>query len=262
MIIGISESGVDVREGRDLARLHVESTNSHPGADSEQLAVAGLGHVADDGAVLLDVDHLYRLVSSVVSDDIRSGWHAMLSYAERKGWTDSERRFVRAHIQRVNANPGPVESTRFREVLGHFASGVTVVTGATADGPTGFSCQSFSSLSLAPPMVLILPGRSSTSWPGIQDSGRFCVNILAADQESLARQFARSGGDKFTGVQWSPGTLGGLRLAGACAWIECEINTVHEGGDHLVVLGDVRALDAANGVEPLLFHRGRFGRIA
>lgn len=261
MIIDINDSGVGVREGNDLTRLHVESTHAHPSIDSEHLSAASLGYVADDGAVMLDVDQLYRVVSTVVTDDIRSGWNAMLSYAERKGWTDSSGQYVRAHLERVSANSRPAVTTRFRDVLGHFASGVTVVAGATVDGPVGFSCQSFSSLSLEPPMVLILPGRSSTSWPRIQESGRFCVNILAADQEPLARQFARSGDDKFSGVSWSPGALGAPRLAGACAWIECEITAVHEGGDHFIVLGDVRALDAAHGVEPLLFHRGRFERI-
>lgn len=155
----------------------------------------------------------------------------------------------------------PVDDTRFRAVLGHFASGVTVVTGDVSGEPVGLSLQSFSSLSLDPPMVLILPGRCSGSWARIQDSGRFCVNVLATDQKSLALRFARPGVDRFGGVAWSPGVLGSPRLAGACAWIECEINSVHDGGDHLVVFGDVRALDGASGVEPLLFHRGSFGRI-
>jgi flavin reductase (DIM6/NTAB) family NADH-FMN oxidoreductase RutF len=231
------------------------------------LRIAGLGYLTDDGAVMLEVDALYRLVSTVADREIQPRWDAMLNHAQEKGWTDAERRFVRTHLQRVSTDSGntahsDAQAARFRRVLGHFASGVTVVTGLDSDGPAGFSCQSFSSLSLNPPMVLILPGRSSTSWPRIQATGRFCVNILAVDQETLARQFARSGSDKFAGVQWSPGVLGAPRLTGACAWIECEINSVRTGGDHFVVLGDVRALEAAHDVEPLLFHRGQFGRLA
>ncbi len=98
----------------------------------------------------------------------------------------------------------PFDSARFREVLGHFATGVTIVTAMEGDEPVGFTCQAFTSLSLDPPLVALAPGKNSTSWPRIAAAGSFCVNILADDQEALSRDFAVSGGDKFTGVGWRP----------------------------------------------------------
>lgn len=150
----------------------------------------------------------------------------------------------------------------FREVLGHFPSGVTIITSTTEDGPVGFTCQSFSSLSLDPPMVLVLPGRSSTSWPQISATGRFCVNVLGDHQDQLSTKFATSGADKFSGVAWEPSPLGLPVLAGACAWIECEIEAVHPGGDHLIVAGAVRDLGARAEGRPLVFHRGAYARAA
>ncbi|MFF0556273.1 flavin reductase family protein [Streptomyces sp. NPDC004266] len=155
----------------------------------------------------------------------------------------------------------PVDPAEFRRVLGHFASGVTIVTALDADGPAGFACQSFASLSLDPPLVAFMVARTSTTWPRIAASGTFCVNVLGAGQGDLCRAFAVSGADKFAGVEWeaAPAT-GSPRLAGAPAWIDCTITTVHTGGDHLIVVGRVEALNATESGDPLLFHRGRFGR--
>src|SRR5580700_3308795 len=93
----------------------------------------------------------------------------------------------------------PIESATYRTVLGHFASGVVVVTGIEEERPVGLTCQSFFSLSLDPPLIAIAPGRSSTSWPRVAASGAFCANILSADQEAIGRNFAVSGADKFSG---------------------------------------------------------------
>ncbi|MEU8885840.1 flavin reductase family protein [Streptomyces hydrogenans] len=158
----------------------------------------------------------------------------------------------------------PVDPAEFRRVLGHFASGVTLVTTVDEAGPTGFACQSFASLSLDPPLVAFMVARTSTTWPRIAAAGTFCVNILGADQGPLCRAFAVSGADKFAGVEWSPAPVTGApRLPGSPAWIDCAITAVHTGGDHLVVVGRVEALGADDGdAEPLLFHRGRFGRFS
>ncbi|MFF0478327.1 flavin reductase family protein [Streptomyces sp. NPDC004284] len=158
----------------------------------------------------------------------------------------------------------PVDPGEFRRVLGHFASGVTVMTALDADGPTGFACQSFASLSLDPPLVVFMVARTSTTWPRIAAAGTFCVNILGADQGGLCRSFAVSGADKFAGVEWVPAPVtGSPRLAGAPAWVDCTITAVHTGGDHLIVVGRVESLGAEDGEgEPLLFHRGRFGRFS
>ena len=159
----------------------------------------------------------------------------------------------------------PVDQTEFRRVLGTFATGVTVITApAAADesGPAGFACQSFSSLSLDPPLVAFMVGRTSTTWPRIARAGVFCVNVLGAGQGELCRAFAVSGADKFAGVAYDAAPVSGSpRLAGAAAWIDCTIHAVHTGGDHLIVVGRVNALGAAEPGDPLLFHRGRFGRL-
>ncbi|MFF0594208.1 flavin reductase family protein [Streptomyces antibioticus] len=157
----------------------------------------------------------------------------------------------------------PVDRAEFRRVLGAFASGVTVITAPAGDGepgPAGFACQSFSSLSLDPPLVAFMVGRSSTTWPRIARAGVFCVNVLGADQAALCRAFAVSGADKFAGVSHDPAPVSGApRLAGALAWIDCAVHAVHTGGDHLIVVGRVTALGTTADEEPpLLFHRGRF----
>lgn len=158
--------------------------------------------------------------------------------------------------------PTPTQADRFRTVLGHFPSGVTVVTGMTPTGPAGFTCQSFSSLSLDPPLVVMLPSRTSSSWPAIADTGRFCVNVLAEHQEHLSGSFARSGTNKYSGVDWRPSPAGSPVLDGACAWIDCCIEQIHPGGDHLIVVGAVTDLDADGVHAPLLFHRGGYAGAA
>ncbi|PBC62775.1 NADPH-flavin oxidoreductase [Streptomyces sp. Tue6028] len=162
----------------------------------------------------------------------------------------------------------PVDQAEFRRVLGNFASGVTVVTApdtGTADreapaGPAGFACQSFASLSLDPPLVCFMVGRTSTTWPRIARAGVFCVNVLGAHQGELCRGFAVSGADKFAGVAYDAAPVSGSpRLAGAAAWIDCTIHAVHTGGDHLIVVGRVDALGTGDAdAAPLLFHKGRF----
>ncbi|MFF4547313.1 flavin reductase family protein [Streptomyces sp. NPDC001435] len=157
----------------------------------------------------------------------------------------------------------PVDQGEFRRVLGHFATGVTVVTAPAADGedgPAGFACQSFSSLSLDPPLVAFMVGRTSTTWPRIARAGVFCVNVLGAHQGELCRGFAVRGADKFAGVEYGAAPVSGSpRLAGTLAWIDCTVHAVHTGGDHLIVVGRVDALGTADeDAAPLLFHKGRF----
>ncbi|MCM1969122.1 flavin reductase family protein [Streptomyces sp. NPDC002812] len=158
----------------------------------------------------------------------------------------------------------PVSPAEFRAVLGNFASGVTIITsppGEGEDGPAGFACQSFASLSLDPPLVTFMVARTSTTWPRIARTGVFCVNILGAEQGDLCRAFAVSGADKFAGVAHTPApATGSPQLDAVPAWIDCRIHAVHTGGDHLIVVGKVEAMGAAGEGDPLLFHKGRFGR--
>jgi flavin reductase (DIM6/NTAB) family NADH-FMN oxidoreductase RutF len=146
-----------------------------------------------------------------------------------------------------------------RDVLGHFASGVTVVTALTAEGPAGFTCQSFSSLSLDPPLVAFAPSRTSQTWPAVRAIGRFCVNVLAEGQDAVSQNFARSGVDKFDGVRWSPSPQGSPVLDDVVAWIDGELWAEYDGGDHSIVVARVIDLGAEPGRRPLLFHRGNYG---
>ena len=151
------------------------------------------------------------------------------------------------------------DSARFRTVLGHFPTGVTVITAAGPDGPVGFTIGSFVSVSLDPPLVGFLPQKSSQTWPPLEQAGSFCVNVLSADQGELCWRFAKERDDKFAGVDWQPApTSKAPVLDGALAWIDCTIESVSDAGDHIFVLGRVHGLDAGEG-EPQLFFRGKLG---
>lgn len=151
-----------------------------------------------------------------------------------------------------------VDPGQLRAVLGHFASGVVLVTGMHERRPAGFTCQSFFSLSLEPPLIALAPGKRSTSWPKASSSGHLCVNVLGADQEGLARTFSKTATEKFAGVGWSPAPNGAPRLHDALAWIDCTIEDRHEAGDHWLVTARIDELHSGPG-QPLLFYRGGFG---
>ncbi|WP_206518171.1 3-hydroxy-9,10-secoandrosta-1,3,5(10)-triene-9,17-dione monooxygenase reductase subunit [Rhodococcus sp. X156] len=150
------------------------------------------------------------------------------------------------------------DSTRFRTVLGQFATGVTVVT-AVADGvPVGFACQSFAALSLDPPLVTFCPGRLSRAWAAIRSSGRFCVNVLADHQRDVSSVFGSRAEDKFAGLTWFPSPGGSPVLDGVLTWVDCVIEDVHSGGDHDIVVGRVQTLGQLGHERPLLFYRGAY----
>jgi 3-hydroxy-9,10-secoandrosta-1,3,5(10)-triene-9,17-dione monooxygenase reductase component len=151
-----------------------------------------------------------------------------------------------------------LEAAGFRQVLGHFCTGVTVITCADNGRPAGFACQAFAALSLEPPLVLFCPSRSSATWPAIARAGHFCANVLAADQQETARRFGVSGPDKFANVRWSPSPSGAPVLDGALTWLECAVAAVHEAGDHYVVVGRATTLGPCHPGRPLLFFRGRY----
>ncbi|MSZ76688.1 MAG: flavin reductase [Actinobacteria bacterium] len=163
-------------------------------------------------------------------------------------------------IQVSSDDPAAVAAARqFRDVLGRFASGVTVVTSVSGGEPVGMTCQSFSSVSLDPPLVLFIPAKTSRAWPAIQRSGRFCVNFLASEQAELSNRMASRGVDKFAGVDWAPAeSTGSPVLAGALAHVDCTIHAVHEAGDHYVVIGRVLAMESTDADDPLLFFQGKY----
>ncbi len=152
------------------------------------------------------------------------------------------------------------ESTRFRQVLGHFCTGVAVVTALQRGQPIGLTVQSFASVSLVPPLVSFCPSKSSSSWPRIKASGAFCVNILKDAQEAVSRAFAAKDGDRFFNVSWrrTPET-GSPLLEDALAWVDCRFQDQHDAGDHVIVVGRVVGLGAMEQGWPLLFYRGGYG---
>lgn len=152
-----------------------------------------------------------------------------------------------------------LDSATFRTVLGHFPTGVTVVTALGPEGPAGLAVGSFASVSLEPPLVMFCPGNQSASWPVIRESGAFCANVLSDRQRDICNTFAGKSDDKFAGLSWTAKATGSPVLAEAQAWIDCEIAEAVEAGDHWVVLGAVRALEADSEKTPLLFYKGGYG---
>ena len=157
----------------------------------------------------------------------------------------------------------PTDARWFRQVLGQYPTGVCVVTATEATGGgVGMVVGSFNSVSLDPPLIAFFPDKRSSTWKRIESSGSFCVNILSADQEHLCRRFAARIEDKFDGVDFRLADSGSPVIRGAVAWIDCDIEFVHEAGDHFIVLGRVRALDIEDPSLPLLFFQGGYGRFA
>ena len=153
-----------------------------------------------------------------------------------------------------------IDPRDFRNALGTYATGVTIITAIAADGkPYGLTCNSFASVSLNPPLVLWSLGMFSNGLSVFQNASHFTVNVLGASQQELANRFAKSSEDKFAGVEWTPG-LGKAPVLGNCvASFQCRAANRYYGGDHIIFLGAVEAY-AYNRQEPLLFARGGYGR--
>lgn len=157
-----------------------------------------------------------------------------------------------------------IDPQRFRNALGHYASGITVITSLLDGEPIGFTCQSFYSVSVTPPLVSFSVMERSLSYPKIRQAGRFAVNILCEDQMDLANQFAQRGADKWCGVPWKPSPLGNPVILGSLQWIDCQIHAEYPVGDHLMVIGEVKAIDLQGTVDtpPLLYFNGRYASLA
>jgi|YelNatPaOPRAMG01_1025707.scaffolds.fasta_scaffold03101_8 flavin reductase (DIM6/NTAB) family NADH-FMN oxidoreductase RutF len=155
----------------------------------------------------------------------------------------------------------PIDKNELRRVMGHFATGVTIITTRASNGELhGLTANAFSSVSLTPPLVLVCVDKKSESYPCFDESKVFTVNILGDDQEMLSRKFAVSGGDKFQGVAYRLGANGAPILEGALAYLECSIVEAYPGGDHTVYLGEVQEAETREG-KPLLFFRGGYRSI-
>ncbi|MEC4167663.1 flavin reductase family protein [Pseudomonas sp. MS-1(2024)] len=157
-----------------------------------------------------------------------------------------------------------IEPLSFREALGHYASGITVITSYLDGEPIGFTCQSFYSVSTSPPLVSFSVMASSASYPKIRQAGRFVVNILSGEQAGISNQFARKGTDKWHAVEWQQSPLGNPIIAGSLHWLDCKIHAEHAAGDHLIVIGEVKALSlqATAVTQPLLYFKGQYCNIA
>ena len=170
---------------------------------------------------------------------------------------------ARATTDELVGTSAVVDPSELRRVLGHFATGVVVVATDGPAGRHGFAANSFTSVSLDPPLVLFCAAMTSTTWPRLREAGRFAVSVLGADSEEVGRAFARRGVDRFAVAPWSTSAAGMPVIADALAWLDCTLEAVHPAGDHELALCRVQALSATDAVtaEPLVFFRGRFGRL-
>jgi len=154
------------------------------------------------------------------------------------------------------------DEASFRTVLGHFATGVTIITAMDGDEPIGVSANSFTSVSLDPPLVLFCAAKASTTWPRIEAAGKFTVNILNEHQEDVCRVFATKGADRFSRIGWRTSANGQPILHDSLAYIDCEMQEQHDAGDHIIVVGRVQELGVLSEEGPLLFYRGGYGKFA
>jgi flavin reductase (DIM6/NTAB) family NADH-FMN oxidoreductase RutF len=155
---------------------------------------------------------------------------------------------------------GP-DADLFRHVLGHYPTGVAVITGIVDGAPVGMAMNSFTSVSMLPPLVLFCPAQSSTTWPLLQRAPAICINVLSAGQESVSRQFALKDVDRFAGLDWTPGRNGAPLLSDALGWLECVVTAEQPAGDHTVVIAEIEQLGVHADIgEPLVFFRGRYHR--
>jgi len=153
-----------------------------------------------------------------------------------------------------------LDAAHFKEVLGHYATGLVVVSSQRENGPAGFTCQSFGSLSLEPPLVTFAASSSGNSWGLVRQSPMVGVSVLSSGQGELARRFARSGVDKFDGVAWEPGPDGSPLLVGALAHIEGRLISIVTHGDHDIAVVEVTFAAASEG-RPLIYYRREFGEL-
>ena len=153
-----------------------------------------------------------------------------------------------------------INSTEYRRILGHYPTGVCAITAVFETLPVGMIVGSFTSVSLEPPLVAFFPDRTSTSWPKIRAAGRFCVNVLAEHQEHVCRALSSKVDNKFEAVSYRLSPLGLPIVDGSVAWVNCDLYSVHEAGDHFIALGQVHSMQVEQPHGPLLFFQGSYGR--
>ncbi|KAB7632489.1 flavin reductase [Verminephrobacter eiseniae] len=159
----------------------------------------------------------------------------------------------------VLAQPPSFSPREFRDALGMFATGVTIVTARNAAGKlVGLTASSFNSVSLEPPLVLWSLAHGASTMPVFANGSHYAIHVLAADQKALAQRFATRGIDRWAGLEHRPGINGAPLLAGAAATFECFNRSRHQEGDHIIFVGEVERCAHRQGVPPLLYHGGKF----
>jgi flavin reductase (DIM6/NTAB) family NADH-FMN oxidoreductase RutF len=160
------------------------------------------------------------------------------------------------------ADPRPIDSDHFRSVLGRFCSGITVVAAIGEQGPVGFTCQSFFSVSLDPPLIAFSVSHGSTSYPKLKHAPAFCVNVLGSDQAGHSQVLSSKDPGKWAKVPWAHGAAGAaVRIHGALAWIDCAPWAEYVAGDHTIVVARVLDLAADLGKDPLLYFNREYRRL-
>lgn len=158
-----------------------------------------------------------------------------------------------------------IDGQLFRDTMGHYASGLTIVSGMQAGGtPVGFTCQSFFSVSIDPPLVSFSVMKTSTTYPLIRETGTFAVNVLAHHQRDVSDQFARSGTGKWRGIAWTETVHGNPIIEDTLMWLDCSVRSEHEAGDHLIVVGRVRVMSPSewHRHEPLIYFKGAYRHLS
>jgi flavin reductase (DIM6/NTAB) family NADH-FMN oxidoreductase RutF len=154
-----------------------------------------------------------------------------------------------------------IDPQELRRIMGHFATGVTVITTTDKEGlPNGLTANAFMSLSLNPPLVIISVDKGAQCYPCFELQNGFTVNFLSEDQEEISRRFATKGVDKFAGLPWHAGSNGAAILDDVLGYVECRISERHDGGDHTIVVGEITNASAL-GDRPLLFFKGKYQRL-
>ena len=156
--------------------------------------------------------------------------------------------------------PGPDTARAFRDALGQFATGITVITCATRQGPLGITANSFASVSLDPPLVLWSPARSASRFPVFEAAQHFAIHVIGTQQQNMCQAFVKDGA-AFADLDWAPGATGAPLIDGCLARFECERHAVHDGGDHAIILGRVVSATLGRGA-PLVFAAGQFATLA
>ncbi|CAM3213181.1 flavin reductase family protein [Nocardioides dubius] len=197
-----------------------------------------------------------------IRDDAHTSWPPQELIDSFLGNFDFEFR-TGEHVAIEDTEKAQAAARMFRDTLGRYCSGVTVIT-TVADGkPVGMTCQSFSSVSISPPLVTFLPMKTSRAWAQIQRAGFFAVNFLADGQDGLSNKMASRVEDKFEGLDWTPSKGGAPLFDGIVGHVDCTVEAVHEAGDHYIVVGRVNDLayatdEAGVSPDPLLYFQGAY----